>query len=136
MKNYRETSNTKNIRFENNESFQKYCLNNNFYYLANLTYSKYCTLSDSYINNNTHIEQQGEYFYIYNLACYNRYSNVFIIHKKLRVKYRKNGGYYTQLRFGTAWLNSFFKNPKKGDNTDSIIPINEVLEYRRKELGQ
>lgn len=66
--------------------------------------------------------------YVYNIACYSQNYNILIIHKKLKCYYTYNGGYYANVRYGKAWLNSFFKIPRTGTDKDVIKKTEDIIQ--------
>ena len=122
----RTATNTTIIYFNNKEEFKEYCQNNNFYCLAQLTGRYACGLS--YISDKTRIEKKNGLNYIFNIACLSQSGNVLIIHKKLRCYYAENGGYYANVRYGRAWVNSFFEIPRTGTDKDVIKKSEDIIQ--------
>lgn len=126
MKSIRKTSNTTIIKFKDYDSFKQRCKEIGCYHLASLT-GNYNMPACSYIYHATNVKKENNDLYIYDLACYSLLSNTFVLHRKLKVYYTKNGGFYSNVRFGKAWLNSFFDLPRNGIETAIIIPTEQVI---------
>lgn len=126
--NIRAATNTIIVSFDNKEEFDNYIRNNNFYCLAQLTGRYAYGYGYSYISDKTRIERKNGLNYIFNIACLSQYANVLIIHKKLRCYYAENGGYYANVRYGRAWVNSFFEIPRTGTDKDVIKKSEDIIQ--------
>lgn len=93
-------TNKNKIKFESREEMEQYIKDNELMCLGSIGkyYGKY-----SYIHPNTTVT----HMYIYNFYVIDLISYRLIRHKKLKIYYQSNGGYYVLSQGQKCWINSF-----------------------------